>query len=212
MIRYLESQWQAAPARPRLARCCVDVWRIGLPLECAAGHTSRGQQGQQSETRRAMLEILARYLAITPEAVGLGVRSGGKPFLESPQSPLRFNLTHTVGLGLLALSPELELGIDVETRRTIDRPVRLARRVMPASHVTTLENLSGESQLAAFFEYWTLLESRQKALGRGIFAEAVDQRRLSCWSFRPAPEYFAALCVSPPSPEVRVRFFDYLPP
>src|SRR3954452_24190193 len=83
------------------------------------------QGARWANARAALRETLAGYLDADPAA--LRIRDEDKPRLEPP-SPLRFNLSHSGDVALVAVATEREVGIDVERveQRDIDR---LAKRM-----------------------------------------------------------------------------------
>ncbi|MBF0153445.1 MAG: 4'-phosphopantetheinyl transferase superfamily protein [Magnetococcales bacterium] len=85
----------------------------------------------------------------------------GKPFLPLP---IHFNLSHTHGLVVCALTRAGELGVDLEQIR----PIELAdfRRMLPPASWRTITTAHDPCQ--AFFECWTRCESVVKADGRGL--------------------------------------------
>ena len=103
------------------------------------------------------------------------------------------------------------VGIDVETSRRIGDPLRLARRVMSAGECAELESLEGDERQERFLVLWTRMEARQKAIGRGIFAQPADPALLSSFSFRPGPGQWASLSVSPAVTGRELRFMDFSP-
>lgn len=157
----------------------------------------------------ALDDILGRYLGRAAAALRILRHPGGKPYLEAPGAGIEFNLSHCTGMALIAVTRGAALGIDVEARRRIEDPLRLARRLFTADAIALLESLPTGRRDEYFLDLWTRMEARQKALGRGIFAAAADPGRLTSVSFRPAPDHWASLSLSPPDPTVAFRFFDY---
>jgi 4'-phosphopantetheinyl transferase len=199
----------------------IDVWRIDLAQPSGSPHliasspdeTGREQGlsplGQRAKAHRALREILSRYLACSPDALQFEIQPGGKPYLHAPAHALEFNLSHSRDIALLGISTSVKLGIDVETYRAVDDPLRLAQRVMSAVECDELSALSGDARLDRFLALWTRLEARQKALGLGIFARPADPTLLSSFSFRPDPTRYASLCVSPLVLDPDLRFIDF---
>lgn len=94
----------------------------------------------------------------------------GKPFVAQPlPSGLHFNLAHTEGLVVCAVSRDLpRLGVDVEA---LDRQASAAD--IAASHFAPSENallhsLAPEHQHQAFLRLWSLKEAFIKATGEGL--------------------------------------------
>ncbi|MGB5563604.1 MAG: 4'-phosphopantetheinyl transferase superfamily protein [Sedimenticolaceae bacterium] len=218
MHRQVFPQWQAPPERPGLNPGRIDIWRIGLApagRDPAFSQTDshpggRHPQGRQRDAAHlAMRDILGRYLDCPPDRLQLCVRPGGKPYIDKVGAPIEFNLSHSLDIALFAVTSGLSVGIDVEVQRDIDDPLRLARRVMPADDIARLETLPPADRAENFLDLWTRMEARQKAIGRGIFAQAADPAQLSSFSFRPGQGLHASLSISPATPGIELRFFNF---
>ncbi len=158
-----------------------------------------------------MREILAGYLGIAAERLVIERHSGGKPYLIGPGPTIEFNLSHSMEVALLAVCRDFSVGVDIEQMRRIDEPLRLARRALPPIEAAEIAALPGDQRTARLLDRWTRLEARQKALGRGIFAEPADPAELSNISFCPGPDLFASLSLSPAQQQPDLRFFIYRP-
>jgi 4'-phosphopantetheinyl transferase len=106
-----------------------------------------------------MRGLLAKYLDLPPHAIRFDRGEHGKPFVRGVQ----FNLSHTDDLALLAVSREIELGVDVE---------RLATRLDPAELATiVLAPDEPAGDLRAFLRIWCRKEACLKATGIGLIDE-----------------------------------------
>jgi 4'-phosphopantetheinyl transferase len=64
--------------------------------------------------------LLGHYLGEPPDALGFGYRDKGKPYLATPPgAPLRFDVSHSGDLALLAFARDRELGVELEQRRAL---------------------------------------------------------------------------------------------
>ena len=125
--------WTRAPASLALQTGEIHVWRVDLeqPEDVVQRFRStleddeiyRGDRFHFEKDRRAftvsrgfLRHVLGRYLATKPEALRFSYGPYGKPALngEHKNSSLRFNLSHSHAVGLLAVSEINELGVDVE--------------------------------------------------------------------------------------------------
>ena len=221
MLREVFPQWSPPPDASRLRDGRIDIWRIDLaqasgdprlitssPDETGGEH-GLSPRGQRAKAHRALREILSRYLDCSPDALQFDIQPGGKPYLHAPAHELEFNLSHSRDIALLGIGTSVKLGIDVETYRAVDDPLRIAQRVMSAAECDELSALSGDARLDRFLTLWTRLEARQKAMGLGIFAEAADPTLLSSFSFRPDSTRYASLGVSPLVMDPDLRFIDF---
>lgn len=153
-----------APERP--GRGEVHVWRVELPAT-----------GGRATARGALREILGAYLDTEPETVELTVGANGKPELAAgppgeptpsgAPAPLSFNLSHSGGLALVAVSGTA-VGVDVERLRPRRDLVRLAARWLPAADAEAVAAASDDEREAAFYAAWTRHEARAKCTGAGL--------------------------------------------
>lgn len=115
-------------------------------------------------------EVLSSYLpGTTPSELRFISSATGRPALAPPfdASGLDFNLAHTRGLAVLAVTRSAALGIDTEV---YDKkvPLEVARRFFSPVEADALEALPGDAQPRRFLRLWTLKESYLKAEGSGI--------------------------------------------
>jgi 4'-phosphopantetheinyl transferase len=93
----------------------------------------------------------------------------GKPRLTDPSLlPLQFNVSHTSGMALLAVTVEHAVGIDVER---IDRAVSdhdMAARYFSPTESAYLASLSPDHRTREFLTYWTCKEAYLKMRGIGL--------------------------------------------
>jgi 4'-phosphopantetheinyl transferase len=64
--------------------------------------------------RWALRSVLARYLDRHPAEIELCFGERGKPMLDDPGASLRFNLSHSAEVALIAVARGREVGIDVQ--------------------------------------------------------------------------------------------------
>jgi len=119
--------------------------------------------------RGALRSLLAQYLGQKPAEFSFTLNDHGKPELK--ESQLRFNVSHSQNVALLAFCLTDDIGADVEFRRgdyDDEKIARLARRFFCEAESRELETLSGTAKQAAFFRCWTRKEALLKATGEGI--------------------------------------------
>ncbi|MDA8019285.1 MAG: 4'-phosphopantetheinyl transferase superfamily protein [Thermoanaerobaculia bacterium] len=174
-------------ATPILVRGDVQIWRIPLarPASMRRRLASTLSTAEQARAARFHFErhrrrfavahgglrvVLAGYLQRAPEALHFAAASGGKPFLEreSNDADLRFNLSHSSDLALLAVTLGREVGIDVERLNPKAETTRLARRFFAPEERDALEHSGSDQHVADFFRVWTLKEAYLKAVGTGL--------------------------------------------
>ncbi|HYM75115.1 MAG TPA: 4'-phosphopantetheinyl transferase superfamily protein [Candidatus Dormibacteraeota bacterium] len=118
-------------------------------------------------TRGTLRSLLAHYLAITPQEIRFRYTKHGKPLLDTP-GDLRFNVSHSGDLALMAFVKGREVGVDVEKVVPQTEVEQLAERFFSARERSDLRNFSGEELRAAFFRCWTRKEAYIKAKGEGL--------------------------------------------
>jgi 4'-phosphopantetheinyl transferase len=158
---------------------------------------------------------LAQYTGRAPAAIEIVVGPRGKPQLA--RGGIAFNVSHSGGMGAIALAPAAAVGVDVE--RVAPARVRppLERRCLTTGELAHAARLAPADRARAFFTTWTLKEAAAKALGvgfaldfRSFAARGADGRpvRLACGvsaaSVPAGPGYAAAVASSSPLQAVRV--------
>ncbi len=178
------------PETPPLGDGEAHVWSFAL---AAADRRSR-----RAESQRALRRVLAAYLDEGPDRIAFRPGRGGKPELASPhRHPLRFNLSHSGGLALIAVALGCEVGVDVEvTSGKRDFP-RLARRWLGADAAAGVEAAPPARRAAAFYAAWTRHEAAGKCLGAGLSAR--PERPVSTLALDVGPGYSGAMAIAPES-------------
>ncbi|NJR59977.1 MAG: 4'-phosphopantetheinyl transferase superfamily protein [Cyanobacteria bacterium CRU_2_1] len=113
--------------------------------------------------------ILGRYLNTNPAYIQFSYGSRGKPILETSSdiSPLQFNLSHSHGLALYAITRRCAIGVDLEYCRAIEVE-SLAKSFFSPREYILLSALPPVQQRSAFFQLWTYKEAYLKATGKGL--------------------------------------------
>jgi len=132
-------------------------------------------------------QILGAYLSLAPAHLRFDLSARGKPELAPGSNPLhlRFNLSHTHGLALVAVTRRREVGVDVEWSRPVAEATQIAERFFSPQESARLRALPAEQRPAAFFNCWTRREAYLKATGEGI-AESPDRIEVTCAPREPA--------------------------
>lgn len=184
-----DSIWTEPPASPSLETGTVHVWRIALDQEnerlerfrrtLEAGELDRAGRFHFDKHRRHFIvargflrSVVARYLGSQPETLRFEYGAYGKPALGSGHT-LRFNLSHSNEVALLAVTLDAELGVDVEHIRADFASEDIARRYFSRVEVEAFNALPPEERVAAFFRCWTRKEAYIKAIGKGL-SQALD--------------------------------------
>ena len=183
------SAWKEPPQSPSLETGTVHVWRVALDQPddkldrfqrtLEPDELSRASRFHFEKHRRHFIvargflrSVVARYLETQPEALRFSYGAYGKPALAS-EHVLRFNLSHSHEVALLAVALDSELGVDVEHIRADFASEEIARRFFSRAEVEVFNALPKEEQVAAFFRCWTRKEAYIKAIGKGL-SQALD--------------------------------------
>jgi 4'-phosphopantetheinyl transferase len=169
---------------------------------------------------RALLRlILGHYLNIEPGQLRFYYSQYGKPVLAGDYGAdsLNFNLSHSNGLALYAVTRGREIGVDIERVQADLAHEDIAEKFFLPREVSMLRALPITMQKEAFFKCWTCKEACIKARGEGILLALGqldisvapgkpvallsvngDPQEASLWSLQdlaPSPGFVAALAV-----------------
>ena len=209
----------------------VDVWAASLDdlpenslrVLLSADERERGERFHFERDRRRFVAargllrlLLGRYLDVDPAGLRFGYGPRGKPSLAGCEE-LRFNLSHSGGLTLLAVTRDCEVGVDIEQERPVPESEDIARHYFSAREGAELRSLGADEREAAFFRCWTRKEAFIKATGDGlsrpldtfdvtlasgkparllrVLGEPEAARRFWLEDLRPAPGFAGALAV-----------------
>ena len=186
-LRPTGEEWHAPPRGLRLEAGEVHVWRASLSRNESALTSARAllsvdereragrfrfqkDQDQYTVARAALRDILSRYLQTPAAEISFSYNSHGKPALSGADEScgLNFNLSHTDGLALYALTRDAAVGVDVERVREWEAVEGLAERFFSTEEVSAVNGLLVSQRAAEFFDCWTRKEACVKAVGRGL--------------------------------------------
>ena len=233
---YFSPSWNFPPKTLTLRSGLVHVWRAGLNISTYQLHTFQATLAAEEcvraerfffqkdrelfVARRGILRnILGPYLDREPNQLRFCYNAYGKPSLaeEVGEKELCFNLSHSDGLALYALTWGRKIGIDIERLRPDVADEAVAERYFSPREVAVLHALPRHLRKEAFFSCWTRKEAYIKAEGKGLSIplDAFDvsltpgepaallrtqrySQETSCWSLQslnPGHGYAAALAV-----------------
>ena len=128
--------------------------------------------------RGVLRHILSRYLrGISASELKFAYGGQGKPFLAPQENNallLEFNLSHSKGMALYAVTLSGAIGVDVELVGEEVDGMAIAQRFFAPRESQELLSLPKNLQQRHFFYYWTLKEAVVKALGSGLFLSLDD--------------------------------------
>jgi 4'-phosphopantetheinyl transferase len=175
--------WEKVAEPPALLPGAPHVWLADLDAadlaqfapvlsleETQRARRFRFQNGQRhyTVTRGLLRNLLGGYLKSDPRGIGLVYGRYGKPALANPALDLRFNVSHSHGMGLLAFHLGGDIGVDIEKFRPNFTTQEIADRFFAPDEASALRALPDSERPAAFFRCWTLKEAVIKGHGMGF--------------------------------------------
>ncbi|MCP4163785.1 MAG: 4'-phosphopantetheinyl transferase superfamily protein [Deltaproteobacteria bacterium] len=115
-------------------------------------------------TRALVRTTLANYLGCDPKSLKFETNSYGKPSLRG----ISFNLSHTDGLIVLAITGSKKIGVDTENLNRNITDIDIAKRYFAEPEYHEIKACSEIDRKYKFLEFWTLKESYIKAVGKGL--------------------------------------------
>jgi 4'-phosphopantetheinyl transferase len=165
----------------------IHVWRLSIssaPIDellpilndderaRAARFAFRKDHNQFVAVRGWLRRLLGAYLRQPPPELRFTYGAAGKPQLDCRCGvgpvDLRFNVSHSHDMALLAFAVGRDVGIDVEYIDNQVDVLELARTCFSPAERRLLQARVSEERLACFFRFWTAKESYIKALGGGL--------------------------------------------
>lgn len=191
----MNSEWTKPRGLPLLSQGEVQVWRIDLTsgqtdfqtsdflehaykllnaneLERAARMRPGIPRDEFIAGRGSLRLLLGSAVTCDPRMIAFRVGTHGKPELCADHVRLptpSFNVTHSRGMILIALSYAGALGVDVEVRDTTVEALEVARASLHDSDVRRIEAAGTEDdRISEFYRCWTRREAVAKCDGRGL--------------------------------------------
>ena len=142
--------------------------------------------------------LLGAHLRLAPVDIALNLGPRGKPCLGAggQKTSLRFNLSHSGKVVLLAFHAVQEVGVDVEEVRRDLGFEALAEQVFSPAEKRDWERLNSDARLRVFFQAWTRHEARLKACGVGIGGHRVARGALKDFDLHLPAGYQGALALN----------------
>jgi 4'-phosphopantetheinyl transferase len=181
------SPWRSAGKDLVLNNNEVHVWRAALDHNPSHRHSlvdtlSEDEQARAARfyfqidrqrfvvARAALRDILGGYLKRAAKSVSFCYGPHGKLALaqDSGKNTIHFNLSHSNGVAVYAITRGREIGIDLEFIREDLEVELLAERFFSQHEIATLRGLPDSLRKYAFFLCWTRKEAYLKARGEGL--------------------------------------------
>jgi 4'-phosphopantetheinyl transferase len=186
-------------------------------------------------SRALLRRALGRYLGIEARAIRFQPSANGKLELAGSNDlhsdnlrhdDLHFNLSHTEGVTVFAITRCRRVGVDAERIRADTNALELAERFFSPPEVQWLRSQPATQHVPSFFTCWTAKEAYIKAQGEGlslplssfgvlprstgselqldVYADPQESRRWSMWQVELGPGLRAALAVEGEGCKVRL--------
>lgn len=117
--------------------------------------------------RVVLREQLARRLGIAAHAVQFELDANHRPHLADADA-YDFNVSHAGRHGLIAMSPDRRVGVDIEQHSDKFDWRSIVALTLDASEAAWIERLDAAKQRAAFYDAWVAKEALVKTTGVGI--------------------------------------------
>jgi 4'-phosphopantetheinyl transferase len=168
-----------------LAKDEVHIWQAGLGVndiqslqqnlsidEQKRAERFRFQKDREHfiAARGFLRKILSCYLGALPSDLRFCYGANGKPALTKAfdGDKFKFNLSHSHGVALYAITLNRNIGVDIERIRTDFDCEQVAQQFFSPRENAILAKLANNIKHEAFFTCWTRKEAYIKANGQGI--------------------------------------------
>ncbi|MEO7192455.1 MAG: 4'-phosphopantetheinyl transferase superfamily protein [Vicinamibacterales bacterium] len=118
--------------------------------------------------------LVGRALNVAPTDWTWRETERGRPEIATPRSGVSFNIAHSVGLVVCALSCDGAVGVDVESRRRSVRDAGIVKRYCSPAEAADINARGASGWHDQFLKYWTLKEAYLKATGLGLSVHLAD--------------------------------------
>ena len=175
--------------RARLERGVLQVWPLSLSGEersrarcerlLSPAELERARRFFHERDRTAfvfshglMREVLGAYCGVDGAQLEFAAAEFGKPALALDGQPfassVSFNLSHSHGRALLAVSDGGEIGVDIEREDARTDVLALASRYFFGSEFDAIRDAPDALRTGTFFRFWAAKEAVLKAQGSGL--------------------------------------------
>jgi 4'-phosphopantetheinyl transferase len=153
--------------------------------------------------RATVRSILGAYVGSRNRDIVFDYAHYGKPSLADAASGIRFSVSHSDELAMLAVARDQEVGVDLELIRADVETDKLAERFFSPHERESIRALPDGDRVPAFFHCWTCKEAFLKAQGLGL------SRSLDSFDVEVHPQLPARLLEIRPNPQEAAHWFLY---
>lgn len=162
----------------------IAVWQVRLPAQAdardwpglsadeherAARFRLSADRVRFAVTRSRLRQLLAGYRNTPPAALRFTRNAWGRPELVDGDG-LSFNVSHSQGQALIAVSARRRVGVDIEWIDPALDWQGLTGLLCTPGELQAIEGAPPDARRRAFFRCWTAKEALLKAQGRGLAA------------------------------------------
>ena len=141
-------------------------------------------RGRFLARRLALRSVAGSLLEEDPAAIEFEYSVNGAPRISRPRSPLRFSVSTSGGLALIAATRGPRVGVDVEIPRGSVDVDAITKRFLHVRERETIMATERSGRRKAFYTCWTAKEAYVKALGLGL-ARPMDSYAVEARPDRP---------------------------
>ncbi|TLQ47869.1 4'-phosphopantetheinyl transferase family protein [Streptomyces marianii] len=169
----------------------VGVWQIDLddvmqrsaaPIRAALSPEERLRSALMPDpvlrsrfeaARGAARHILGQCLGRPPARLTWHTGRWGKPRIAGHEDTMRFNLSHSGGHALLAVTGPRDIGVDLERSQPSRDVVALSHRYFPAEESALVAETAEDRRPGVFLTLWTRKEACTKAAGTSMLGHGL---------------------------------------
>ena len=120
--------------------------------------------------------VLSEYTNVDPKHLKFVIGRHGKPSLDRTSSlpDVRFNLSHSANMAVVAVTLGHEVGVDIECIEGRRVGLSDVEQFFSRGEIAALESLPKVDQELAFFTCWTRKEAYLKGRGEGLSLSLCD--------------------------------------
>ena len=200
------------PSAPELSTSSIHIWQFPLTISDgsldnfatllsederirAARFRFEKDARRFTVARATVRTILGSYFKVSDRDLRFDYSRHGKPALADDTTDIRFNVSHSSDLAMLAVTRGRDVGVDLEITRDDVEIDQLTTRFFSEHECAALREISNTQRLRAFFRCWTSKEAFLKAQGIGL------SRSLESFDVEVNPKLSARLLATRPNAE-----------
>lgn len=142
-------------------------WMSAFERRTAAMFLFARRRDGYSATRGVVRHLLGQYCGRIPETIAFRASRYGRPRVRRERS-VRFSVSHSDTLGLVAVARGAQIGVDVEDLRREAHGTDITALAFCPPEQEAFRRLATEDRTPAFFRAWVRKEAMMKATGKGL--------------------------------------------